>query len=71
MKQVLSNFYIAVIVIGCIIAWVGSHQTHGSLRATAEEASRPNARFASGPTLTEAIMALDGRLEQSVDFSFD
>jgi len=71
MKYVLNNVYIVLAVAVLVFAVAGSRLNGQSSHAAEAAARRPHARYATGPTVVEAIMALDGRPDLALDWESD
>lgn len=68
MKYVLNNVYIVLAVAVLVFAVVGS-RFHGQSSHAAEAAARrADDRYATGPSVVEAILALDGRPDLALDW---
>ena len=68
MKNVINNVYILLVIAALGFAVAGSHLHGHSVCAAEAEARGPNERFATGPTVAEAVMALEGRVDLALDW---
>jgi hypothetical protein len=67
MKYLVNNVYLGLASAVAIFALSGFYLRDHSSHTANPEAGRPNPRFATGPTLEEAVMRLEGRLDLALE----
>jgi hypothetical protein len=68
MKSLFRGVYLWLLIVGMVFAIMGSYLQGRSTHSAEAQARRPDERFISGPTVSEVVLALDGRLDLAVDY---